>query len=184
MSVAAGEATHFVVTGVPSSSTAGGVVSFTVAALDSFGNTAVGYAGTVHLSTTDHRQSARGRDHDQRRRLFCRQFKTAGSQSVTANDTVAHSVTGTSNTISVTGAAATQYAVTMPSSTVAGTAVIITVAALDPYGNVSTNYTGSVHFASSDANAALPAGGTLANGTGTFQVVSENDERRHHHHGD
>jgi hypothetical protein len=39
---------------------------------------------------------------------------------------------------------------------VAGTAVSVTVTALDASGNVATGYTGTVHFSSSDAQAALP----------------------------
>src|SRR5206468_379995 len=53
VTVVAGAATQFGVSGVPTSVTAGQTVSFSVTALDSFNNTASGYAGTVRFSSTD-----------------------------------------------------------------------------------------------------------------------------------
>jgi subtilisin-like proprotein convertase family protein len=44
-----------------------------------------------------------------------------------------------------------------PSSTTAGVPGSFTVTAQDAYGNVATDYTGTVHFTSSDPQAALPA---------------------------
>ena len=38
-----------------------------------------------------------------------------------------------------------------------GTSNPITINAVDPYGNLATNYTGTVHFTSSDTAAVLPA---------------------------
>jgi hypothetical protein len=44
-----------------------------------------------------------------------------------------------------------------PAAATAGSAISITVTALDPYGNVATGYTGTVHFTSSDGRAVVPA---------------------------
>src|SRR5262249_37743910 len=44
-----------------------------------------------------------------------------------------------------------------PSATTAGEAHLLTVTALDSFGNVMTGYTGTVHFGSSDPRAVLPA---------------------------
>ena len=55
-------------------------------------------------------------------------------------------------------AAAASFAVTgFPSPTTAGVAQAFTVTALDAYGNIATDYTGTVTFTSSDGQAALPA---------------------------
>src|SRR5205814_544258 len=44
-----------------------------------------------------------------------------------------------------------------PSPTTAGTVHAFTVTVTDAFGNVRTNYTGKIHFTSSDPRAALPA---------------------------
>src|SRR5262249_28021018 len=51
---------------------------------------------------------------------------------------------------------ATQFVVGVVSSTVAGTALAVTVQALDPFGNLATGYRGTVHASSSDGQAVLP----------------------------
>jgi hypothetical protein len=50
-------------------------------------------------------------------------------------------------------------------------AVSLMVTALDASNNVVTRYSGTVHFASTDGQAALPANSTLMSGTGTFSVT-------------
>src|SRR5581483_503181 len=52
VTVAAANATHFTVS-APASATAGASVSFTVTALDQFGNIVPGYSGTVHFTSSD-----------------------------------------------------------------------------------------------------------------------------------
>ena len=47
----------------------------------------------------------------------------------------------------------------------------ITVTALDASNAPVTNYTATMHFASTDAAANLPPDGVVANGTGTFSVT-------------
>jgi len=62
-----------------------------------------------------------------------------------------------------------------PSPTTAGDAHAITVTALDTAGNVLTGYTGTVHFSSSDPQAALPTTDYTFtagdNGTHTFNIT-------------
>src|SRR5262249_46644845 len=50
--VSAGTAAHYTVL-VPGSATAGTAITFTVTAQDAFNNTALGYPGTVHFSSSD-----------------------------------------------------------------------------------------------------------------------------------
>ena len=73
-------------------------------------------------------------------------LKTAGNQTITATDTQNSDTTGTSTAVTVGAAAATHFAVTVPGSATAGTAVSITVTALDQFNNRATGYTGTVHF--------------------------------------
>jgi hypothetical protein len=168
VTVGAAAATHFAVT-APGSATAGSAFSFTVTALDPFNNTATSYNGTVHFTSSDGASmlpanagltSGTG--------SFNATLDTAGNQTITATDTQNSNTTGTSNAVTVGAAAAAHFAVTVPGSATAGTAVSITVTALDQFGNTATGYTGTVHFASSDALAVLPADAPLTNGTGTF----------------
>jgi hypothetical protein len=102
-------------------------------------------------------------------------LKTAGTQWITATDTVPSGINGTEGNITVNAAAANNLVVAgFPSSTTAGQAGNFTVTARDPYGNIATGYLGTLHFTSSDGNAALPANYTFtANDAGvhTFSAT-------------
>ena len=80
-------------------------------------------------------------------------LKTAGTDALTATD-AASSTHGTDGGITVKPAAASTMSVAgFPSPTTAGLAGNFTVTLKDPYGNIATGYTGSVHFTSSDGKA-------------------------------
>jgi len=53
----------------------------------------------------------------------------------------------------------------------AGVPFNVDVTARDDAGNIDTNYSGTVHFSSGDANATLPADLTLTHGVATVQVT-------------
>jgi len=76
---------------------------------------------------------------------------TAGAQTLTALDTANSSIIG-SATIAVTPAPANHLLMVAPATTVAGMSFDVTITALDPYGNVDTNYTGTATFSSSDSD--------------------------------
>jgi hypothetical protein len=168
-----GPATHFVITGTPPSVTAGGGFTFTVTAEDVNNNTAIGYTGTVHFTSSDGRAvlpanstlaSGIG--------TFSATLVTAGSQTLTATDSATGSITGASTPITVVAASATHLVFSgTPSSITAGSGFIFTVTAEDPFNNTSTSYGGTVHFASSDSKAVLPANATLAAGVGAFSAT-------------
>jgi hypothetical protein len=171
VTVNAGAATHFAVS-APSSATAGTAFSFTTTARDQFNNTATGYAGTVHFTSTDGQAvlpanstltSGAG--------TFSATLKTSGSRTLTATDTVNAPVTGTSGSIAVSAGAATHFSVSAPSSATGGAAFSFTATALDQFNNTATGYAGTVHFTSSDGNAVLPADSTLASGTDSFSAT-------------
>jgi hypothetical protein len=66
---------------------------------------------------------------------------------------------------------ATHFSVVAPGTVTAGTAVQVTVTALDSSNSVVASYSGTVQVSSSDSQAVLPVNPSLANGTGTFSVT-------------
>jgi hypothetical protein len=94
-------ATHFTVS-APASASHGSAFSVTVTALGANNKPATGYAGTVHLTSTDHAAVLPANATlTNGARTFTVTMETLGSQTVTATDTVTSSITGTSSQISV-----------------------------------------------------------------------------------
>ena len=159
-------AASLVVSGYPSPTTAGVSHTFTVRAKDAYGNIASGYTGTVTFTSSD-AQAALPANYtfvagDHGVHMFSATFKTAGTQSLTATDTVTSSITGTQSGIRVNAAAASVLVVSgFPSPIAHGTSGTFTVTVEDAYGNVATNYHGTVKFSSSDTAASLPANYTF-----------------------
>jgi hypothetical protein len=169
----------FAVSGFPSPTTAGTAGTITVTALNADGTTDTGYTGTVHFTSSDP-QAVLPADYiftaaDQGVHTFTATLKTAGTQSIAATDTVNSSTVGNDAGITVTPAAAASLAFSnVPANATAGGAFSLAVWARDAYGNTATSYTGTVHFTSSDARAALPADYTLTGsdaGSHTFSVT-------------
>jgi hypothetical protein len=149
----------FTVSG-PSEVTAGQAGSYAVTAYDALGNVATGYRGTVHLTSSDP-QAVLPPDQaftaaDAGMHTFSATLKTAGYQSVTAQDTLTPGRSNGTAVVLVDPVAATTLSVSgFPSPTPAGTGAFVLVQALDPYGNVATGYTGTVHLSSTDPQAYL-----------------------------
>jgi photosystem II stability/assembly factor-like uncharacterized protein len=178
--------TQLVLSGVPPTATAGTSFPVTVTAEDAQGNTVPGYSGTVHFSSTDS-QAVLPADAllSNGTGTFNVTLKTAthppeasgpADQTVTVTDTQTSSLTDTSATIEVNPAAATHLKVTttpyptpFPSAVTAGTTVGISIALLDPYGNVDVNRTDSV-----GGFAVAPGGGhvTLIPGNATNGILN------------
>ena len=155
-------ATHFLVS-TSGSSAAGATVDLTVTALDKCDRTVFDYTGSVHFTSTD-AQATSPADYtftagDSGVHTFVggATFFRAGGQTLTATDTVS-GITGGSN-IAVNPAPADHFLLNAPNAVTAGSPFDLTVTALDPYGNVDTNYRGTVTFAISDTDpeVALPA---------------------------
>jgi ELWxxDGT repeat protein len=175
----AAQGTSLAVSGFPAAVTAGVAGSLTVTARNANGSTNTGYRGTVHFTSSDPQAVLPG-DYtftaaDQGVHTFSATLKTAGSQSITAKDTVVPGVAGTQGGITVKAAAASRLTVAgFPTPVTAGVAGSLTVTAWDAYGNRATGYTGTVRFTSSDPRAVLPGKHTftLADaGTHTFSAV-------------
>src|SRR5207245_4590190 len=122
-------------------------------------NTATSYGGTVHFTSSDGSATLPGNSTlSNGTGTFSATLQAAGSQTITATDTVNASITGASNTIQVS-AAVTHFAVSAPASATAGSAFSITVTALNGANQTVAGYTGTLHFTSSDmgAGVSLPA---------------------------
>jgi len=162
ISVVAASPAALMVSGLTTPRTAGTAGSITVTALDAFGNAATGYLGTVAFASSDPRAVLPAvtafTAADAGTRPFVVTLKTAGSQSVTATDTVNASLTASQSEISVAPAAAASLVVSGVASPIEGGApASVTVDARDPYGNRATGYPGTVAFTSSDIQAILPS---------------------------
>jgi Galactose oxidase, central domain len=164
-------ATHFSLA-APGTATAGTSFSFVVTALDASNNIATSYSGTAHFTSSDSQATlpANSTLLNGMGNLSAT-LKTAGNQTITATDTIMPTITGTSSPIVVSAGAATHFSVTAQATVTAGTAFSITVTALDASNNTVANYSGSVHFTSTDAQAVLPANSTLTNGVGNFSAT-------------
>jgi hypothetical protein len=170
----------FVLSGFPSQTTAGDSHTFTVTARDYFGNTATGYAGTVHFTSTD-AQAGLPDDYnftagDAGVHTFTAILKTAGTQSITVTDPITpQDSKGTESGITVVHAAFSNLVLSgFPSTTTAGSPQSFTVTAKDAFGNTINDFTGTVHFASTDTQADLPNDYTFSlsdGGTQTFAAT-------------
>ena len=153
--------THFSVM-LPSSVTAGAPCNLTVTALDVLNQPVTNYSGTVEFSCTDVQAILPGTytfvPGDAGQHVFTVIFKTAVDQSLAATDTVNAAIQGTAADIAV-GPAAASYLVMsgQQPTTTAGFPQIITLTAMDPFGNIATEYSGTISFSSSDPQALLPS---------------------------
>jgi hypothetical protein len=69
------------------------------------------------------------------------------------------------------GAGATHFSVSAPPYVPTGTALTLTVTALDATNSTVATYSGTVRFTSSDATAQLPASASLSSGSGRFSAT-------------
>src|SRR5207249_3788312 len=98
-------------------------------------------------------------------------LRIAGAQTVTAIDTVTSSITGSAS-LTVNGAAANHYSLTVPPTATVNTPFTIRLVAQDIFNNTAKNYTGTAHFATSDA-----AAGVVVPANYTFQGVADNGQK-------
>jgi hypothetical protein len=165
-------ASHFAIF-ADATSVAGQPMSFTVNALDLYGNLAA-YTGSVHFSSSDIQAGLPAdytfTDADQGEHTFSGILKTAGIESISAVDASNTNVRGTSPFMLVSAADAMALSLVGGGGHI-GTAHSVTVRASDPYGNLATGYNGTVHLTASDPNMVLPPDGSLVNGVGSFAVT-------------
>jgi len=147
--------------------------NFTVTALDTFGNMATTYAGTVHFSSTDGSASLPADSKlTNGTGSFLATLKSSGSQTIKATDTVTATITGISSAISASGPT-THFSFSAQAAATTRKSINIGVTALDASNNTSTGYNGTVHISSSDGTAILPANALVQTGSGNFQITLE-----------
>jgi FG-GAP-like repeat len=148
----------------PAAIPAGTPFSFTITAEDKFGNVETGYAGTVHFSAlANDAQAVLPADYtftaaDGGTHTFTATLtRTAGATSpfIAATDVAAGA--STSAKIVVSPLAAVNLSMNVASTTPTGIPLSVVVSAVDRFGNAANGYAGTVHFASSDPQAVLPA---------------------------
>jgi len=162
-------AAKFVITG-PATTVPAASNAFTITVTDTVGNTVTNYSGTVHFQITDPAGAVSANTTlVNGKGTFHATFKTAGTQTVTATDTLSAAIKGTTP-ITILAGPTSKFVVTSPATTAAGTAFYATVMATDKYGNFTKGYTGTVHITSTDPLAVLPGNITLSNGTKQFGV--------------
>jgi Ca2+-binding RTX toxin-like protein len=174
-----GDWRSFQVSGFPSPTAAGQAHTLTVTALDADGNPLPSYTGTVHFTSGDP-QAALPADYifsagDHGTHTFIVALKTAGTWSVTVTDTGPTAFSGTQAGIVVNPAAPATFQVSgFPSPAAVGNYGSFAITAFDAYGNLASNFTGTVHFTSSDGQASLPGDYTFSPydyGTAYFSAI-------------
>src|SRR5262249_47061670 len=158
--VLSGAATALVVSGFPTSTTAGVAQAFTVTARDPFGNTATGSPGPGTLTSSDPQalftpttftfSTMDGGVH-----AFSGTLRTVGTQSITAIDS-ANSLIASQTGISVNASAATSLVVSGFINTTAGVAQPFTVPARDAFGNTATGYPVTITLTTSHPPSSFP----------------------------
>lgn len=176
VNVTPGWGAKFVATDLPSTTVAGQTQHTTVTVYDSYGNVSTVYTGAVLVSGTDPRSASYVyfTAADAGVKTIPVTLYTAGVQSVTISDPLKPGVTTTQTGITVTGGAVASISATPLQATTAGATQNVTITGRDIWGNVATNYMGTVTFASTDALATLPTDYTFTaddHGSHTFPVT-------------
>ena len=120
-----------------------------VYARDAFGNIAITYSGTAHLTTSDPLATLPADGAITNGVGFLTIIpRTLGNQTITATD--ATNGFSATETVLVTPGQGVSFTVTPVTNAVAGTVQSMRVTVYDAFGNVSTVYTGSMRVSSSD----------------------------------
>jgi len=138
----------------------------TVTAQDQTGNTASGFVGTVHFTSTDTNATLPG-DYtfmagDAGVHRFAVVFRSAGMQSLTVSS---NAISATTSTNVQLASPPTQFSLQgLTGPIAAASQQTVTVTAQDQAGNTAVGFIGTVHFTSTDNNATLPADYTFVAG--------------------
>ncbi len=175
-------AASFQVTGYPAT-VAGASNNFTVTVIDTIGQTATGFTGTVYFASSDIQAglpaSYTFTTADAGVHNFAATLKTAGNQSITVRD-LSGALIGSQSGISVSSAAFSKFILSVPNGAdskghilvTAGETISLRVRATDTFGNSVSSYAGTIGFASTDAFAGLPGAYTFTTADGGDHVFS------------
>ena len=105
---------------------------------------------------------------------FTATLGTAGGQTLFATDSTDSSIAGSSSAITISPTSVNHFTISVLSSDTPGGSFTFTVTAQDVYNNLVPSFAGTagtIHFASTDTSAVLPANATLTSGVGTFSAT-------------
>ena len=166
--VQAAPAALLVVT-APLTATAGTAFNFTVRAIDVSNNTATGYTGTVHFTSTDGAATlpadytfTTGAGADNGVHTFSATLRTVGSQTITATDTVSGTITG-SATVTVNAASPTIAKAFNPATIQSGGTSVVTLT----LSNSNTSALSNGSFTDTLVNMSAGGGGVGGTCVGT-----------------
>jgi hypothetical protein len=149
----------------PATVTAGQPIGVTVSAVDANGNLATGFTGTIAINVGSLAATqpfsytftaADGGTH-----TFNAANLTSFNAGVQPLTVTSPFLPSSATQVTVLAAAANHFTVQGPAATRAGDSASATVTAYDRYGNVATDYAGTVALSSSDVQAGLPAAYTF-----------------------
>ncbi len=166
----------------PATQTAGTAFNDTITAIDGYGNTATGYAGSKTITFTGPANSPGANAPSYPASVSF--TAGAGTASITLYDAqttaltaTQGSVTGSSASFTVNPASSGTFKLSAPGTQTAGTAFNDTITAVDGYGNTTTSYTGSKTITfTGPANSpnstipSYPASVTFTSGAGTASI--------------
>jgi hypothetical protein len=160
----------------PSSVKAGVLFSLTLTAKDSYNNVVTNYNGTASFNSSDTSAvlppDTTFINDDAGKKVLAVTLKTKGTQTISAKDLNGSSINGSSNAINVTCGTISSFNVSAPAVANPNTSFNFAISAMDSFSNVADNYTGTVHFTSSDVAAVLPANYTFQAGDYGNRVFS------------
>jgi len=168
-----GPAAQLLLAGIPTSTVAGTFLIATVKVVDGHGNLATDFSGTVHFESTDPNAQLPVdyvfTEADLGLHQFTVELVRAGTSSVTVSSTGLQAAT---STVAVGNAPAAQLTLEgLPPQVVVDAVQSVTVTVRDRFGNPVPDYTGIIHFTSSDPLASIPDTTFTATDLGT-KVVS------------
>ncbi len=169
----------------PSTQTAGSPFEATLTALDAYGNTATGYAGSKAISFSGPTNSPNNKAPSYPATVSFTAgvgnakgitlYNASATTTLTAKE---GTIAGSSGSFTVSPANAASFSVSTPSTQTAGTAFNLTLTAKDAYGNTATAYAGSMPIAfsgpltSPDGEAPkYPTSVSFAAGVGTASIT-------------
>ncbi|HVX59502.1 MAG TPA: hypothetical protein VHC19_02840, partial [Pirellulales bacterium] len=161
----------------PPTAFSGAPTSLQVVALDAANHPVLDYAGTVEFSSSDGNaalpDSYTFTADDHGAHMFKLTLDALGKDTVTATDASAASIDGTVSVAVTPAPEATHLGVVTPDVSFAGAPTTVCVVALDASNHPVANFTGTVSFASSNADDSLPDSYTFTaddHGAHQFQV--------------
>jgi tartrate-resistant acid phosphatase type 5 len=147
------------------------IQSYSLAALNAVGKAANANSGTAQIASSGHRASLSSGNGVH---TLSATLKRADSRRLSAANFATSSIQGTQTIMVQAAAASSLRVVGFPSPVKAGASKTFKVVVVDAYGNIVTNYRGTIHFSSTDNRAVLPANYTFTsvdNGVHTFKAT-------------